>query len=110
MKVRLFSFVFILPLLLCACSKDGDTLIVNSEPRETQVVAEALQKVIDEQRPTLASVYVFNALDNSWVTHGASSGFKVCDPFIQVDGKYYHLGYLAQYKNNGGYLELYFKY
>lgn len=109
MKKILLIF-FLLPLLIFNnCTARNENNIVNPEWSETEIIAENLQKVIEENNIRTAEVFVFDENKNTWVQQGGCDGYKISSPFIQVCGNYYNLSKLVKYEIPG-YLKLNFKY
>ena len=108
MKKLFLISLFLSLFLLNSCSAD-ENCIIEAEPSETEIIAEKLQNLIDDLNVSTATVYVFNGVENSWVTEGTCNGYKVEHPYIQVCGANYHLSKLVKYETSGV-LKLYFKY
>lgn len=107
---KLLLILAVLPLLIFNnCTTRNENNILNPERSEAEIIAENLQKVIDQHKFNIAEVYVFNEKENTWEQQEGCNGYKVSSPFIQVCGKNYHLSKLVKYEAIGN-LKLYFKY
>ena len=95
MKKNYLMFLFLLLFLFNSCDSDENCLI-DPAPSETEIIAEKLQNLIDDLNVPTASVYVFNVLDNSWVSEGTCNGYRVEHPYIQVCGVNYQLSKLVK--------------
>ncbi len=107
---KLLLILVLLPLLIFNnCTTRNENNILNPERSEAEIIAENLQKVIDQYKFSIAEVYVFNEKENTWEQKGGCSGYKVSSPFIKVCGTNYHLSKLVKYEATGSF-KLYFKY
>jgi len=109
MKKMFFTLLLFSQVMFYSCTEETFITDCGTDKDEIEILAEELQKFIDENNITVAHIYVLNIQDNSWVSENGCNGFKIESPFIKVCGTYYHLENLVKYRLNGS-LELYFKY
>ncbi|PID60714.1 MAG: hypothetical protein CR986_03720, partial [Ignavibacteriae bacterium] len=95
--------------LLYGCYDKNYITECKIEDNETEIIAKKLAKVIEEQHPEMAYVYIYDKQKNEWIFGGGANGYKLDTPFIRVAGDYYHLKYLVMYTVSGA-LKLYFNY
>jgi hypothetical protein len=94
------------------CEKNDEIVSPKIEPDKADIIAQKLQKYIDEFHPVMAAAYIFNYQQNDWINdnNGESCGdYEIESPFIKVCGVYYNLEYLVKYEP-GHTLKLYFIY
>jgi len=109
MKKSYLILILLSQFIFYNCSTTDEKCITDPGKDEIEIIVGKLQVLIDEYKPTVAQVYVYNIQENGWVSEGECNGFEIDSPFIKVCGKYYNLANLVKFEFNGS-LNLYFKY
>ena len=109
MKKILLVLLLLSQITFYSCSDEKGITNYIIEKDEIGMIAEKLQKLIDDNNITVAHVYFFDITNNSWISEGGCNDFEVSSPFINVCGTYYYLGNLVKFDYDVS-LNLYFKY
>ena len=109
MKKMMLVLLLLSQITFYSCNDENGITSCSVEKDEIGIIAEKLQKLIDDNNITVAHVYFFDITNNSWISEGGCNSFAVSSPFIKVCGTYYYLGNLVKFEYDVT-LDLYFRY